>query len=239
MAAKKILIIEDDLALLGWLEQGFLFTGYQVYTAAEGETGLRRFLEHQPDAIVLDINLPTITGWEVCRRIRKQSNVPIIFITGMGSTEENVESLREGADDYLFKPFSIEVLIAKVEALLWRSGLPLTPRSNGYYCDDHLAVDTRTRDVFIRGESVHLRPKEFELLAYLVNRAGQIISHEQIVRDLWGWEGEDYHRNVHLYVGRLRRKIEPNPRKPSYILTVPHLGYRFRKRTNSEERNGQ
>lgn len=233
MLEKKILIIEDNLALLEWLEQGFLFVGYQVYTAADGETGLRCFLTHQPDVVVLDVMLPTMTGWEVCRQIRKRSTVPIIFITGMGSDEENIASLREGADDYLFKPFSLDVLIAKVETLLWRNNLPFSPRANAHYCDDYLVVDMRTCDVFIEGEPVHLRPKEFELLVYLVNRAGQIIPHEQIVRDVWGWKEGDYIRNVHLYVGRLRQKIEPDPRNPSYIITVPWKGYRFRKQSHS------
>jgi two-component system KDP operon response regulator KdpE len=228
MPEKKILIIDDDVELLRWLEQAFREMGYQVYTIQDGEVGLRYLLDHHPDAVILDLLLPGLDGWETCRRMRQHSTVPIISITGMGSEEDYVEILNAGADDCLLKPFRFDVLLAKVEALLRREGLPAAPNSQ-FYCDDNLAVDLLAHEVFVQGQPVHLGPKEYELLTYLVRRAGQVLPHHQILRDVWDLNGDDHVRNVHLYIGRLRQKIETNPRRPRYILTVPRIGYRFKK----------
>lgn len=229
MPEKKILIIDDDVALLDWLEKTFRALSYQVHTAEEGETGLHQLREHHPDAVILDLLLPTLSGWETCRRIRQHSAVPIVIITGVGSEEDCIDLLKEGADDCLLKPFRFDLLLAKVEALLRREGLPTSPNTSHFYCDDHLAVDLLAHDVFVQGEAVHLGPKEYELLAYLVRRADRVLPHQQILQDVWNLRGDDHVRNVHLYIGRLRQKIEANPRRPRYILTVPRIGYRFKK----------
>ncbi|MCL4294079.1 MAG: response regulator transcription factor [Anaerolineae bacterium] len=228
MPDKKILIIDDDVELLRWLEQAFREMGYQVYTTQDGEAGLHQLEEYRPDAVILDLLLPGLDGWETCRRMRQHSTVPIISITGMGSEEDYVEILNAGADDCLLKPFRFDVLLAKVEALLRREGLPASPNSQ-FYCDDTLAVDLLAHEVFVQGQPVHLGPKEYELLTYLVRRAGQVLPHHQILRDVWDLNGDDQIRNVHLHISRLRQKIEADPRRPRYILTVPRIGYRFKK----------
>jgi DNA-binding response OmpR family regulator len=231
MPEKKILIIDDDVELLQWLEQAFREMGYQVYTTQDGEAGIRQLVEYRPDAVILDLLLPRLDGWETCRRMRRHSTVPIISITRMGSEEDYIDILNIGADDCLLKPFRFDVLLAKVEALLRREGLPTAPNTSHFYLDDYLAVDLLAHDVLVQGQPVHLSPKEYELLAYLCRRAGRVLPHQQILQDVWDLRGDDHVRNVHLYIGRLRQKIEANPHQPRYILTVPRIGYRFKKQS--------
>ncbi len=229
MPGKRILLIDDDRALLWLLEQAFIKTGYQVCTADDGAEGLRQLFDQRPDVVILDVMMPTMDGWETCRRIRQLSNVPIIMFTGLGSEEANIRSLKAGADDHLVKPLKLQVLLAKVEAMLRRAAFPASPIASLSYGDDHLAIDLATREVFVRGQQVHLSPKEYELLVYLIQRAGQVLPHSQILRDIWGLEGQEHIRNVHLYMGRLRQRLEADPRQPRYILTVYGIGYRFKK----------
>jgi two-component system KDP operon response regulator KdpE len=234
MPGKRILLIDDDRALLWLLEQAFVKKGYQVYTADDGGEGLRQLFDHRPDVVILDIMMPTMDGWETYRRMRQLSNVPVIVFTGLGGEEDSIHSLKAGAGDHPVKPFKIDILLAMVEAMLRRAAFLASPNASLGYCDDHLVVDLAAREVFVRGQPVRLSPKEYELLVYLVQRAGQVLPHSQILRDVWDLEGQEHIRNVHLYIGRLRQRLEVDSRQPRYILTVYGIGYRFKKYHSDE-----
>jgi two-component system KDP operon response regulator KdpE len=226
---KKILVIDDDREMLRLVTRTFSKTEAQMYTAASGEEGLRLFLDQCPDLVVLDIMMPEMDGWEVCRRIRQIADVPILLLTALGAEEDVVRGLDCGAIDYITKPFSPKVLVARARAALRRVESPSEPDKLPSYHDDYLTIDLGARQVLVRGEPVKLSANEFQLLAYLVENADQVLSLEQIVENVWGWEYRGSDNYVHVYVCHLRNKLEEDPKRPRYLMTHHGMGYRFRK----------
>jgi len=229
---KKILVVDDDDALVRLFDQILTGKGYEVLKASNGQEALRLFFAHKPDLVLLDIVMPELDGWQTCSRIRDLSDVPIIMLTGQQKSEDDVvRGLDYGADDYLLKPVGSKELLARVRAILRRAELPpaLDVEKRVTYSDDYLAVDIAERKVMVNGKRVKLTPIEFRLLALLVENAGRILTHQQLLEKVWGWEYADDLDYVRIYISHLRRKIEPEPAKPRYILTEPGVGYYFQK----------
>ncbi|TKJ31470.1 MAG: DNA-binding response regulator [Chloroflexi bacterium B3_Chlor] len=232
MEHKRVLVVDDDPALLPLVEYTFAKEGYEVYTASDGREALRQFFAHRPDLIILDIMMPRMDGWETCRRIREVSDVPIMMLTARGQDEDIIRGLEYGADDYMTKPFSIKVLLAHARAVLRRAALPAPDYGEPTtYGDDYLTVDLKERRVTVKGEPVKLTPTEYRLLAYLVQNAGQVLTFQQILENVWGWEYQDDLDYVRVYVWHLRQKLEQDPKHPKYISTELGVGYRFEKAT--------
>ncbi|RMG98392.1 MAG: DNA-binding response regulator [Chloroflexi bacterium] len=227
MKGKTILVVDDDPNLCHLIETTFSLAGAKVYTANDGQEGIKAFYDHRPDLVILDILMPGIDGWEVCRQIRLVSNVPIIMLTTLNKDEEIIKGLDYGADHFVTKPFSTQVLLARARAALRRTQLASTPESRTVYQDDYLLIDLPKRQVFVRGESVRLTATEFDLLSYLFLNAGQVLTYQQILEQIWGWEYRDSVDYVHVYISHLRRKLEEDPRNPRYLLTEHGVGYRF------------
>lgn len=231
MQNEKVLVVDDDPALLPLIEYTFAREGYQVSTASDGKEALRRFFADRPHLVILDIMMPRMDGWETCQRIREVSEVPIIMLTAKGQDEDIVRGLECGADDYLTKPFSIKVLLARARAVLRRAALPPQEQEQPIlYADDYLSIDLRQRRVTVEGEAVKLTPTEYRLLAYLVENAGQVLTSQQILQAVWGWEYQDDLDYVRVYIWHLRQKLERDPKSPRYVQTELGVGYRFERR---------
>ncbi len=227
MQDKKILVVDDDPALVRMVQRALTETGSSVITATNGQDGLRRFYDQRPDLVILDIVMSKMDGWETCRSIRQMSNVPIIMLTAQGSDADIMRGLDYGADDYVVKPFSIDVLLARVRAVLRRAALPAEESQAITYHDDYLLIDLDKRRIVVNGQPIKLTATEYKLLAYLVQNAGRVLSFEQILQHVWGWEYRDSTDYVHVYVSHLRQKIEPDPKQPRYIVTEHGVGYVF------------
>ena len=227
----KILVIDDDPLVLELVQARFESAGYDILTASDGEFGLRRFGEFRPDLVILDIIMPHMNGWEACRQIRAISpNIPIVMLTGLEGKDHIVEGLNLGADDYIVKPFHIEELHARIEAVLRRRRMPPPPTTNQFYFENgDFLIDAVNRRVVVRGEAVHLTPIEYDLLLFLVRRAGRILSTSSIFDKVWPYDTDAGPESVKWYIWRLRKKIEADPDNPRYILTEHGFGYRFPK----------
>lgn len=225
----KLLIIDDDQKLVEAMGLYLTRAGYQVFTAADGHEGLQKLDHHQPDLVILDIMMPNLSGWEVCERIREVSNVPVIMLTARGQEADRVKGLQMGADDYVTKPFSLRELEARIQAVLRRTTSSPSTEKAVIYSDENLTVNLAERKVMVRGKWVSLTPTEFRLLACLVENAGRVLTHNQLLERVWGWEYKDDLDYVRVYIWRLRRKVEKTPDEPEYILTEHGFGYSFRK----------
>ena len=226
--AEKILVIDDDPLLLQLIEASLKQESYEVYIVSGGEEGLELLNVIRPHLVILDIMMPNLNGWEICERIRKVSTVPIIMLTARGSQADIVRGLRGGADDYLVKPFHPAELLARASAVLRRSNMP--PPSENVplrFGEGELMIDPVDRQVTRRGEMVDLTPTEFDLLLFMANRAGRILSADFIFENVWSYDAETNVESVKWYVWRLRQKIENNPSHPRYIITERGVGYRF------------
>jgi two-component system KDP operon response regulator KdpE len=226
---KKILVVDDDPDVLQLLVHTFSLADAQVLVANCGEEALRQFYVHRPDLIVLDVKMPDMDGWQVCLRICELSDVPIIFLTALDGDKELATGLGCGAVDYVTKPFSPEVLIARARAALRRRELPMAIEEPVTYADDYLTIDLKTRHVLVRGTPVKLTATEFHLLAYLVRNADRVLTFRQILEKVWGREYRGGINYAHVCIWHLRRKLEEDPKKPRYLLTEHGVGYRFHK----------
>ena len=219
----KILVVDDDRELLGLISFALRQAGYLVIEAADGLEAVAAFEREQPDLALLDVNLPGLNGFEVCRRIREQSAAPIMMLTVRSAEEDEVKGLDLGADDYLTKPFSPRTLLARVRALLRRSE---GERSTAPVESGDVALDVERQSVRVRGgESIHLTALEFRLLQYLVANAGHTISFERLTNHVWGYRGMGDRQLLKQLVHRLRQKVESDPAEPQHIVTVAGLGY--------------
>ena len=230
--AKKILVIDDDPAFLRLIELVLTQQGFETLKAAGGQEGLRLLYNEKPDMVLLDVSMPGMDGWQVCQRIREISDMPIIMLTGKQQGEEDiVRGLDYGADEYLFKPVGNRELLARVRAVLRRSELPSAAEAKREvtYGDDFLSVDIAERKVMVKGERVKLTPREFRLFALLVENAGRILTHKELLEKVWGWEYTNDLDYVRIYISHLRQKIEPTTALPKYIITEPGVGYSFQK----------
>lgn len=220
----SVLIIEDDPTMLRGLKDNFEFEGYRVHTATDGDIGLKRALELQPDLIVLDLMLPKINGYEVCRFLRdEKSEVPILMLTAKAQESDIVLGLKLGADDYVKKPFSIKEVLARAEALLRRR----TKKAGQVFAFGDCKLDVEARSLTRGGKPVELSPKEFELLHFLCTHAGQACSRDLIMTNVWGYDSAVTPRSIDRFIVALRNKVEPDPAHPRFITTVREFGYRF------------
>ncbi len=229
---KKTLVIDDDPIFLKLADQVLTRQGYEVLKAGSGQEGLRILFTEKPDLVLLDVVMPRMDGWQTCQRIREIADVPIIMLTGKQKAEEDVvRGLDYGADEYLFKPVGNRELVARVRAVLRRVELPspTETRREITYADGFLTVDIVERKVIVKGERVKLTPREFRLFAFLVEKAGHILTHKQLLEKVWGWEYTDDLDYVRIYISHLRQKIEPDSTLPRYIITEPGVGYYFQK----------
>jgi len=230
--SKKVLIVDDDEALVKLVDQILTQKGYEVLKASTGQEALRLLFDQRPDLVLLDVVMPRMDGWQTCSRIRDISNIPIIMLTGKQRAEDDiVRGLDYGADDYLLKPVGNRELVARVRAALRRAELSSTvdAKREITYSDGFLTVDVAERKVIVNGERVKLTPREFRLFALLVENAGRILTHKQVLEKVWGWEYTDDLDYVRIYISHLRQKIEPVPVLPRYIITEPGVGYYFQK----------
>lgn len=228
--ATQLLVVDDDHRLTEAISRYLGRSGYAVETANGGAAGLESFEAGKAELVILDVMMPGKDGWEVCRKIRERSQVPIIMLTARDSETDRVMGLRLGADDYVGKPFSLKELEARVEAVLRRSRANPTagPDAAALHDDGHLRLEPAGMQVLIGGEPTKLTVTERRLLFIMAEQADQIVSGEEILRQVWGAEYDGQSDYVKLYIWRLRQKIEPNPSKPRYILTERGLGYRFK-----------
>lgn len=225
MEAKKILIVDDEYQITRVLKRSFLAHRYDVRTASDGEAALDLFHDFHPDLIITDLQMPEMNGIQLCREIRKLSEIPIIVLSVKGEEKTKVEALDAGADDYVTKPFGIDELLARVRATLRRA--PTDKREESIFENGDFSIDSAIHKVSVRGEEVHLTPKEFELLTYLAKNDNKVLTHRNLLTAVWGGNFIEQTEYLRVFVGNLRKKIEPNPAKPQYILTEPWVGYRF------------
>jgi len=228
----KILVVEDDLDLARLLAARLVAQGYRVDTAQSGCEALRAAYELHPDLVILDIMMPGMDGYETCRRLRELSGVPVIMLTALTSLESVVRGFGAGADDYVKKPFDFQELEMRIQALLKRAQPDPSPR---VYDDGRLRVDLRAGQVYRDGERVHLSPTEFRLLRALVSRQGCVVSHEELLKEVWGESYGDAVAELSLYIRYLREKLEDDPGEPEYIRTEWGRGYWFAERTRDLE----
>lgn len=224
---KKILLIEDEPGLTLTLTDRLRVDGYEVESAEDGEVGLQRALDEPFDLIILDIMLPRKSGLDVCRDLRQRSNnTPILMLTARGEVVDRVVGLKLGADDYLVKPFEMLELLARIEALLRRTPGEVAVGADSYQFED-VRVDFRRAEVTRGGTPVELSAREYHLLQYLINHREAVISREELLEQVWGYQATPLTRTVDVHIAWLRQKLETNPRHPQYILTVHGLGYKF------------
>jgi DNA-binding response OmpR family regulator len=224
----RLLIIEDDTTLNRLLAGHLRSLGYEVHAALGGLEGIRMASQAKPDLVVLDIMMPGMDGWEVCRRLRGSSDIPILMLTAKGAQEDVIQGLELGADDYLKKPFDLRELELRIEAILRRrGGAEGDVKGGALYDDGTLRVDLDRRVVTRQGQSVHLTPTEFRLLSYMMRQGGRVVPHEELLTEVWGPEYSQDTANLSVYVRYLREKLESIPGEPRYICTEWGVGYRF------------
>lgn len=227
-ASPKVLIVEDEEPLLFTLAHNLKREGYAVVTASRGDDGLKLAREQKPDLILLDVMLPGIDGIQVCRMLRRDSDVPIIMLTALGGEGDRVAGLDTGADDYIPKPFGMRELMARVRALLRRSGARAQPDAGATpVISGDLQVDRERHEVVRNGSVLRMKPKEFELLLFFLQHPGRVFSREQILDEVWGYDFSGGPRTVDVHVRWLRQKVEDDPASPARIRTIRGSGYLF------------
>jgi len=222
----RILVVDDEPQITRVLRRSLATRSYEVQVAADGEEALDLFRHWVPDLVITDLSMPHIGGLELCRRLRTISPVPIIVLSVKGEEWIKVEALDAGADDYVTKPFGMAELFARVRAALRRAlavpGSATTLLETG---DFHVDLDARR--ITVHGQEVHLTPKEYDLLVYLIRHPGKVLTHRILLGTVWGGDYVEQTEYLHVFIGQLRKKIEPDPAHPHYILTEPWIGYRF------------
>ena len=224
MSAGKILVVDDDPQIRRVMKATLVGHNYEVVEARTGEEALETIPRETPSLILLDMNMPGMGGLETCRAIRAGGDTPVIILSVRNTEKDKVAALDAGADDYVTKPFGIEELLARIRAALRRSSPEGGPRA---FESADLEIDFETRRVRARGADVRLTPKEFELLRYLVVHAGKPVTHRELLQAVWGPDYGDEPEYLRVFINQVRKKIEANPAKPKYIVTVPWVGYQF------------
>lgn len=225
MEKRRLLVVDDETQVTRVLRRGLAAHEYDVRTAVDGESALDTFEDFRPDLIITDLQMPEMSGIELCRKIRRISQIPIIVLSVKGEEETKVAALDAGADDYITKPFGMDELLARVRAILRRS--PGDAATDIVVEQGEFRVDLSAYTVSVRGEQVHLTPKEFDLLVFLLRNHGRVLTHKTILKAVWGDNAREQTEYLRVFLGNLRKKIEKNPAKPKYILTEPWVGYRF------------
>lgn len=221
----RILVVDDEPQLTRVLRRSLTTHGYDVRVAADGEAALQTFGDWPASLVITDLAMPNMNGLELCRRLRSFSEVPIIVLSVRGEEKTKVEALNLGADDYITKPFGMDELLARIRATLRRA--PAADGASQVIEAGELRVDLDSRTVTLRGQEVHLTPKEFDLMSHFVRNPGKVLTHRRLLGAVWGGDYTEQHEYLRVFIGQLRKKIEPNPSSPRYILTEPWIGYRF------------
>jgi len=222
---KRILVVDDEQEITFVLRSGLTKHGYDVRVAGDGEAALDLFQAWTPDLVITDLAMPNMNGLKLCQRFRETSTVPIIILSVKGDEATKIETLDAGADDYLTKPFGIGELLARVRATLRRA--PETGREGAVLEVGDFHVDFEKRVVQVAGKEIRLSPKEFDLLVFLIRNSGKVLTHRTLLAKIWGGNYTDQTEYLRVFIRHLRKKIEPDPAKPRYILTDPWVGYRF------------
>jgi two-component system KDP operon response regulator KdpE len=225
MDHKHILVVDDESQITRVLRTCLASHGYDIRVANDGETALEIMKDWAPDLVLTDLSMPNMDGLELCRRLRAKTQIPIIVLSVSGEERTKVKALDAGADDYMTKPFGMEELLARVRANLRRAkteeseGEPITAGD--------FRIDPGARSVAVKDRAVHLTPKEFDLLVYMARHAGKVVTHRALLAAVWGGESTEQVEYLRVFVAQLRKKIEPSPNSPRYIVTDPWVGYRF------------
>jgi DNA-binding response OmpR family regulator len=224
---EKILLVEDDIEFANLTRTWLQNAGYEVFIANDGVEGIRRVYSNRPNLVLLDANIPKMDGWEVCRRIRDMSDIPVLMVTVNGQKADRLRGFNLGADDYLTKPVDFHELVARVQAILRRSEVTKQEDRPSNFDNGEIEIDWGSRQVWVRGERVKLSPTEFKIISCLIKNRGWIVTHEQLLEKAWGPNYIGDKSFVKLYIRYLRQKIEKNPHKPQFILTERGVGYYF------------
>jgi DNA-binding response OmpR family regulator len=223
---RKVLIVEDDQAMAVALRDGFTYEGYAVQVARDGSAGLRIASEKEVDLVILDVMLPQMSGLDVCRQLRREGNgTPVIMLTARGQEIDKVLGLKTGADDYVTKPFSFLELMARVEAVLRRASKPNDPIEQ--ICFGDVEMCFKNFEAKKAGRAIELSPREFKIIKYFVEHKGEVVSRDQLLDAVWGYDALPLTRTVDMHIAKLRQKIEDVPSDPRYIITVHRVGYKF------------
>jgi two-component system, OmpR family, response regulator RegX3 len=226
-ASPKVLLVEDESALAESISYSLLREGFSVVTAADGERAMDRFRADRPAIVILDLMLPKMSGLDVCRAIRRESQVPILILTAKDAESDKVAGLELGADDYVTKPFSMRELVSRVRAHLRRAEMALVAGTEGRLVGGPVEVDPESHEAFVRGEAVPLTPKEFDLLETLMARKGRLLTRQFLIAEIWGPDYFGDTKTLDVHIKRLRQKIEEDPHHPAHVVTVRGLGYKF------------
>ena len=224
--ASRVLVVDDEPQITRVLRTVLMSQGYQVRTAAEGESALTNFKEWNPELVITDLFMPHMDGVELCRRIRALSAVPIIVLSVKGEERTKVEALDSGADDYVTKPFGIDELMARVRAAL-RRGVPGASDEPASFELGEFRIDMDARRVHVHGQEVRLTPKEFDLFLYMARRPNRVLTHASLLEAVWGEASQEQPEYLRVFMGQLRKKLEKDPSNPRHLLTEPWVGYRF------------
>lgn len=221
-------VIEDDAQIRRFLKAALEENGFEYVEAESARKGLVRCETRMPDLIILDLGLPDLDGLEVIGTVRKWSKVPIVVLSARGREQDKVTALDAGADDYLTKPFGVEELLARIRVALRHAARAGSPEADAVFRHEDLEVDLERRLVFVSGNEVHLTPIEYRLLSTLVKHAGKVLTHRQILVEVWGPNAESEHQYLRVYMNQLRHKLEPEPARPRYLVTETGVGYRLK-----------
>ncbi|MBN2187689.1 MAG: response regulator transcription factor [Dehalococcoidia bacterium] len=224
----RILVVDDEAVIIKFVRANLEAEGWQTLTAMDGYTALQVIERELPDLVILDIMMPNIDGLEVLRQLREWSQIPVIMLSVRGEEGYKVKCLNLGADDYVTKPFGAEELIARVRAVLRRNETATFVSRRALFTSGDFQINFGNKQVTVAGNDVRLTPTEYNLLQELVLNAGKVLSHDHLLRRIWGPEYGQEREYLHVFIGRLRAKLEPDPAKPTYIITVPGIGYRFK-----------
>mgnify|MGYP001012640733 FL=1 len=227
MTRKSILVVDDEERMARFIRLNLEHDGFQVIEAYRGMQAIQLIRDRMPDVVILDVMMPDVDGFEVLQLIRESNQVPVIMLTAKGEEEDKVRGLELGADDYVTKPFSPRELVSRVRAVLRRTDTSSADGEGVIDVDEHLRLDFGRREIWLDGKQVKLRPTEYRLLYHLVQNAGWVLTYDQILSKVWGYEYRDEPHYVRLYVNYLRQKLEKDPTNPKYILTERGVGYRF------------
>jgi len=224
---RKILVVDDEERMVRFIRMNLEHDGFLVSEAFNGKQAISRMRDVTPDLILLDIMMPDVDGFDVLETLREISNVPVIMLTAKGEEDDRVRGLELGADDYVTKPFSPRELVSRIKAVLRRTEGATGSMHDLIEVDERLKIDFDRREIWLEGKLIKLRPTEYRLLFHLVQNAGWVVSHDQLLQKVWGYEYRDEPHYVRLYINYLRQKLEKDPAAPKYILTERGVGYRF------------
>jgi len=228
MRKTRILVVDDELSIIKFLRATLKAESYEVLTAMDGAEALQNIEMELPDLVILDIMMPKIDGFEVCHRLREWSQIPIIMLSARGDEGDKVKCLELGADDYITKPFGVDELLARVRAVMRRTETAGSIPTQPSFASGDLKINFVERRVTVAGKEVKLTPTEYKLLQELVLNANKVLTHGMLLGKVWGPEYGEEKEYLRVFIGRLRKELEPDPESPRYIVTIPGVGYQFK-----------